>query len=378
MKHLLAIILRGTLKLIFRLFPLNKNKIIFNNFNGRGYGCNPKYIAEELRNRGLDLDIVWIAPDTDTSLPESFRRVTYGGVKQLYEVATAKVIVTNVKNDLFFIKRKSQLMIETWHGSYTSKKIEKQAPEKLSPEYLRESRKTSAQSDIFLSNSRALSRCFRDAFWCTCEILECGFPRNDIFFSPAEPIRQRVRESLGVPGDAKLVLYAPTFRDDGATDCYSLDIEGVLQTLCNRGGDWRAIIRLHPNVAETASIFTYNESVLNGSVYPDMQELLIASDILITDYSSTVFDFAVMNKPSYIFAPDYVEYQELRGLTDDFFNMPYKVCRTNAEVLAELALYTDGVGKQAAEKFMEFYGGVDNGTASKTVADRILQFMNII
>ncbi len=375
MKHIAAVLLRGILKLLFRLFPIKKNKIIFNNFNGRGYGCNPKYIAEELLSRNLPLDKVWIANGNEKSLPEAFRQVSYGSLRQMYDTATAAVIVTNVKNDLFFIKRKSQFMIQTWHGSYTSKKIENQAPDKLSPQYLRESRKNSAQCDLFLSNSKALSDCFRNAFWCKCEILECGFPRNDIFFEDSAPVIRKVKEKLGVPESAKLVLYAPTFRDDGATDCYSLDAEGVFETLQKTGDDWRLVIRLHPNVAESASIFNYSDKVLNGSVYPDMQELLIACNILITDYSSTVFDFAVMKKPSYIFAPDYEEYQELRGLTDDFFNMPYKVCKTNEELLGLLSDYSDDGGVVAAEKFMEFYGGVDNGTAAKSVVDRILSHM---
>ncbi len=376
MKHFIAVLARGFFKIVFRILPLKNNKVIFNNFNGRGYGCNPKYIAEELISRSSGYDFVWIADSCEKSLPSCFRTVSYGGIKQLYETATAKVIITNVKNDLFFIKRKNQFMIQTWHGSYSSKKVEGQALDKLPKEYLKESRKNSKQCDIFISNSKALSKYYRDAFWCECEIFECGFPRNDIFFKDITPIKKQVKKKLSLSDDTKLVLYAPTFRDDGSTDCYSLDVMRVIGALSKGGEDWRLIIRLHPNVAESADIFAYTDKIINGSVYPDMQELLIASDILITDYSSTVFDFAVMRKPSYIFAPDYEEYSELRGLSDDFLKMPYRVCRTNDEIIDELSDYSEGVGQHAAEQFMEFYGGVDNGNAAKLVVDRIIEFIS--
>lgn len=358
-------------KAIYHFSPIQQNKIVFICYNGKNYSCNPKYIAEEIMAQKLDYDLVWLLNDVTQTLPEQIRKVPFQGKEALYELATAKVIITNIKNDLRVIKKKGQYVIQTWHGSYSSKILEKDAADKLPARYIKESKKNSRQTDLFLSNSKTLSQEYREAFWCDCEILECGFPRNDILFSWDPEVRARVRETFHLPKESRLVLYAPTFRDDGSTEAYSIDGHGALKALEDSGDDWHFLVRMHPNVSADQSLFSYDEKVLNATNYPDMQELLLAADILITDYSSTVFEFAVLKKPSYIYAPDVEEYQKMRGLKADFFKMPYAVNRTNAQLQAQLKNYTPEAGREAAVQFMDFFGGVDKGDASKQVVARI-------
>lgn len=280
-----------------------ENKILFISFGGKGYGCNPKYIADELIRQKTPYELVWLLRNMEDEIPEPIRKAPFSGLKGIREVATAKVIIINTKNDLRLIKKKGQYVIQTWHGSYSSKILEKNAISTLPPQYIRESIRNSSQTDLFLSNSRTLSEEYRSAFWCDCEILECGFPRNDILFNWDRKIPARVREELGIPKNAGIVLYAPTFRDDFSVDAYSINSQAVLNALNSTGGDWYLIIRMHPNVSSFQKLFDYGTHVLNGTSYPDMQRLLLAADILITDYSSTVFEFAVLEKPSYIYAP---------------------------------------------------------------------------
>lgn len=362
------------LKHLFYLAPVKNDKILFINFNGRGYGCNPKYIAQELLNQKLDLDLVWLVNDLKENFPDGIRKVVLHSSQGLYEVATARVIVTNVKNDLHLIKKRNQYIIQTWHGSYSSKLLEREAAGTLSPQYLKESKKNSKQTDLFLSNSRVLSDCYRNAFWCNCEIMECGFPRNDVLFHQSEEQKKAIRARLGVPDDAKFVMYAPTFRDDGSVDCYNLNCRDILEALPGEE-NWNLLIRLHPNVGSADNLFVFNEHVINATPYPDMQELLVVSDILITDYSSTVFEFAALEKPSVIYAPDVDAYQRMRGLKEDFFRMPYPVCRTNQELIDQIAKLTPEYSRERAQQFMTFFGGVDKGDASKQVVEKIRQIL---
>lgn len=357
--------------------PVKQNKVVFINFNGRGYGCNPKYIAGEMLNQKLPVDMVWLVSDMNVSLPQGIRAERFRSIKGIYEVATAKVIITNVKNDLYLVKKKGQYVIQTWHASFGSKLVEKETLDKLPPEYVRESRKNSAQTDLFLSNSRALSQCYRDAFWCECEILECGLPRNDCLFNWTEDQLRRIRETLGLPEDSRMALYAPTFRDDGSLESYNIDCAGILDALNSRGGNWYLLIRMHPNVVGAETVFDFNEHVVNATSYPDMQELLLVADILITDYSSSVFDFSAIGKPSFIFASDVEEYQRMRGLNKVFFEMPYPVCTDNEMLLEQLRMYTTESGRQAAAMFQDKFGATDKGDASKQVVERIKQVMSI-
>jgi len=355
-------------KLLYFPVPVNRKKIVFICYNGKNYGCNPKYIAEEIMRQKLDYDMVWLLRDMEEYVPEQIRKVPFEGRKALYELATAKVIISNTKNDIRILKKKEQFVIQTWHGSFESKKEEGDIVDKLPPRYVKETIKNSKQTDLFLSNSAMMTEYYRRAFWCESEILECGYPRNDILFSVDPAIPGQVRRSFGLPEDAKLVIYAPTFRDDGSSDAFDLDCQGVLDQL---GKDWYLLIRMHPNITVPEGRFPFGQRILDASSYPDVQELMIACDILITDYSSTVYEFAVLKKPSYIYASDLEEYQQMRGLNDFYFDMPYPICQTNEALLQELAKYTPESGVAAAKAFLIQFGGVDKGDAAQQVVDRL-------
>lgn len=374
-EHCDRILTRWAVPMLMFPLPVKKNKVVFYSYGGKGYGGNCRYIAEEILRQKLPWDVVWIVNDTQMEMPEGIRKVLFSAHTQTYELSTAKVIVSNVKYGMNYIKKKNQYGIQTWHSCYPPKLIEKEAEDKLTPDYVRSSKRDSRRTDLFLSNSAAMTRVIRNAFWCKGEILECGFPRNDIFFTATEEDRTRIRNTLGIGPDTKLVLYAPTFRDDGSMDAYSLDCEAVLEKLRGRGEDWRLLTRLHPNVSDVKGLFPESPYIINATPYPDMQELLLVADILITDYSSTPPEFATMGKQVYIYAPDVPQYQALRGLREDYFTSPYPVNTTNGQLLQQLDTYSPETAAQQAKAYMEFSGGMDKGDASKQVVERIKQVM---
>lgn len=353
---------------VFYFAPVKSNRIVFINFLGKGYGCNPKYIANEILRNNLHFDLVWLTNDMDATFPEGIRKIKYSSFKALYELATAKIIITNVKNDLRIKKKSSQYIIQTWHAPYGYKFAEAEATDKLSNNYIKESIENSKMTDLFLSNSVRQSEEYRRAFWCDCQILEKGLPRNDIYFEDPNFTIKCVKDRVGISDNAKIILYAPTFRDDGDFSVYGLDCNRILDYL---GNEWVILVRLHPNVNNADVLFEYNNRIINVSNYSDIQELIVSCDMLITDYSSTMFDACLMNKPVFVFATDIDKYQITRGLKPEFFEIPYVICKDNDMLMEEIQNMTCEKAERFAKILLQSQGYKDEGKASKAVVDVI-------
>ena len=287
-------LLVNTINFLLSFLPVRK-KIIFLNFWGRGYGDNPKYIAEEIIHQGLPYDMVWLVYDMSCEMPSKIRKVKYCSFKSRIELATARVIISNVKGGLSFRKRQKQYYIQTWHGGFGVKPIEKEMESSLSEQYVRSSKYDSSITDLILSGSEFQTKVIKDAFWYDGEIFKKGVPRNDVLFNVTEEKVHQLKQKYGIRGAEKIVLYAPTFRDDNSSEAYHLDAGMLLESLEERTSyHWKAIIRLHPLAASYRDIFRYDNQIIDGSGFPDAQELLVMSDLLITDFSSMMMDFAIM------------------------------------------------------------------------------------
>lgn len=357
----------------YRRYPL-QNKIVFNNFQGRGYGCNPKYIAEAFLKLEQPWDLVWLVEDMNTPMPEGIRKVKFYGEESFYELATAKVIINNVKGDLNFRKRKGQLYIQTWHGSYGFKFVEKDAIDKLPADYIWESKDNSKITDLFLSNSPMLTEQYRSAFWCKCEILEKGLPRMDYFFREDAPaLKQKIRKNLGLPDGVKLAMYAPTFRGgDDSLESYGMDYETLSQALVQRfGGEWKILSRLHPNIKQDT---VESANYLDVSKYPDMQELLLLADVLISDYSSSMFEFAVMEKPVFIYANDVEEYCQLRGINPVFYELSFPRAESNEQLSQAILNFDEERYSKDVAALNAKFASFDDGHASEAVVEYVLNW----
>ena len=318
-----------------KLAPIHKNRIVFSSMNGRGYSDSPKAICEVLRKNGKDLDLVWLCKDEAAakSLPEGVRAVPFTGFQHLKALATAAVWVDNCRK-YETVKRKGQFYLQTWHG-FALKRIEQDAAATLEPEYVEACKRDSAMCDLYISGSGFMSKLYREKFWYHGPVLNTGTPRNDVLYQDRGPIRAKVCKALGLPENRKLALYAPTFRGDHNTDAYGLDAELVRRKAAETfQGEWTVLIRLHPNVAsQSADLFAYDgKTVLDATEYPDMMELLCAADLLITDYSSSMFDYALTGKPIVQFATDIEAYRKDRDFYFPLDSLPFPLARSNEEL----------------------------------------------
>lgn len=353
-----------------RWLPVSRHKIVLNNFQGHGYGDSPKYIAEEIIRQKLPYDLVWLVADLNMELPSGIRKVKLQSVRASYELSTAKVIISNVKVALPYHKKRSQFYIQTWHGSMAFKAIEKDAQEKLHPNYLKETIADSKQIDLFLSCNSVQTQEIQTIFWYDGEIFECGSPRNDMLYRPIR-YKDAVKRKLGMDSATKVVLYAPTFRDDFRTDVYNLDLALVSKSLSDRlGGEWRILVRLHPNVMKENIVKLTHDSI-DVTSYPDMQELLLVADVLITDYSTIIYDMAIMGKLILLYAPDLDDYKNNRGLKPIYFNLPSRINQSNDELLDYICSLDLDEYKKRLDEFLSHVQIFDDGKASQRVVERI-------
>ena len=380
--HTLKVRIKPYFRRVLYYFPICRNKIVFLNYDGKGYGDNSKYIAEEILRRNLPFKLVWLVR-RDAYVPEPIRKAGLLGTRGLYELSTAKIIVNNCKSNLpaDFRKKKNQFYLQTWHGDFALKFIEKEIETVLSASYLASTKADSAMTDAVVTGSRSFSTIVKESFWLpdNCAILEYGVPRNDMYFR-GEAFKADLKKRLGFSEKDKILLYAPTFRDKGETDCYNLDFERLRDALCLKTGEpWKMVIRLHPNITRLADRFRYGESIVNGSTYSDQQELCMVSDCLITDYSSIMGDFLLMRKPVFLYVPDLDRYAGRdtgRGLRDLFYKMPMPFCRTQDELEAQIGGFDFESFTRDAEIYLqENYQSFDDGHASERVVDYLLQIL---
>ena len=315
-------VLRRVFWIVCRVFPVKSNKVVFQSFYGRRYGDNPKYIAEELRKNKKDIDFVWITNgQEEPAVPEGFRVVRFRGFKYIYEMSTAKIWVDNCRKE-YCIKKKNQYYMQTWHGGFTLKKVERAVESELDPNYVRQAKRDALQTDVMLSNCNELTEIYCEDFWYKGEILSRGLPRNDRLFSFTDQDVKSIRDALGVENNTHLLLYAPTFRKNSGLEAYSIDYERCCRALEKRfGGSWKIMLRLHPKIFAAADNITFDDRyAVNASHYPDVQELYMISDFLITDYSSVIFDFALLKRKALFYADDISDYMDDRGFYYNLFD----------------------------------------------------------
>ena len=356
---------------ILKHIPIKKNKILFNSFCGKGFGDNPKYIAEEILKRSNDYDLVWMVNSIDEPLPKGIRPVLCNSRRARYELATSKIIVCNVKHALVFKKKKGQYYIQTWHGSFGLKYIEKDAQDKLSSYYLNKTIADSKNIDLLLSSSNWQTEEYKRAFWYEGDILEKGSPRNDILFNISKEKLEQIKNELNIPLNKKILLYGPTFRNNLSIDVYNIDLKAIKNELeVKTKEEWIILVRLHPNIQSYFNLFT-GLDFRDVTSYPDGQEILAISDILISDYSSYMIDSIVMNKPVFLYAPDIQNYIMERGLKPIYFTLPFSICQNNQELIEAIREFEIEAYLKKLNKFRESYHSFDDGKSSAHVVDII-------
>lgn len=358
---------------LLRLFKIRDNKILFVNLKGSGYGCNPKYLTEKIIDQGYD--IVWLFRDAEQQkmmVPNGVKVVNYYSIQALFELATAKIWVKNNMSAIDLGKRKKQYYIQTWHGS-GPKKCGVLTPQESSPIYMLFLRLVMNNVNVVLSNSSFQTKKFREEFLYDGRILEVGFPRNDLLLRDDQRKKYSVKDFLKIDRDTKVILYAPTFRGALNIGRYDLNYDESLFAVRKKFGDkWIFLVRLHPSLLNIYNRFSNIPGVLDVSAYPDMQELLDIADILITDYSSSMFDYAITRRPCFLYVNDIAEYISDRGLYLDIATLPFPIAETNAVLVEKIDNFDLDKYHLGIELFMNKYGMVDSGDAS----DRVISMIN--
>jgi CDP-glycerol glycerophosphotransferase len=374
MKSMITYIIRVLLYYIFRIFPIQKSKIFIQNFNGKGYGDNPKYIAEEILRRRPDFVIVWaVRPESQKDFPQTVRTVPYISIRAIYEEATAKIWIDNCRKQLYVRKRKAQYYIQTWHGIAGLKKVEKDVEQQLSASYVKQAKYDSSLINLFISDSKFSSQLYLTSFWYAGKIFECGSPRDDILIRPNQNIRDKVQKYFNITGNTGIILYAPTFRNNFDINVYNIDYELILNSLNEKTKKtWIFLIRMHPNISEKSKHFSYNNKILDASNYDDMQELLLISDILITDYSTCMYEYALMNKPAFLYINDYEQYIKERDYYFDLLSLPFPHAMNSNELLQKMFDFDTTPYLNSLNEFFSKVGIVKDGNASKKIVDRII------
>ncbi|WP_349410685.1 CDP-glycerol glycerophosphotransferase family protein [Pseudalkalibacillus sp. SCS-8] len=361
---------------LMMLFPIKKNKLFFYSYYGAQYGCNPKYITEYIRKHYPEdhFRLVWAfhQPDEKPNLP-GVKKVKTMSLSYFYELCTSKVIITNFRTTNLFRKRKGQYYIQTWHSSIRLKKSEKDTEASLPTKYVKMAVEDSEKCDLLLSGSQFSSELYKRAFWYDGEIFEHGTPRNDLLVCHDLTERQRILKKLDLSEKDKVLLFAPTFRNHHKVDIYDLDYRLILKTLNEiSSANWNILVRLHPHLYNEGAHLAMPEKVTDVSKYDDTQELLSIADILITDYSSLMFDYSLTRRPCFLHTPDLKEYLEKeRGLYFQICDLPFPHALNNEQLIKQMQEFDDGIFQQKLEQFMKETGSYEKGEASYNLVKKI-------
>jgi CDP-glycerol glycerophosphotransferase len=363
-----------------RRMPL-RDAVFFTSWKGKQCADNPLGIAEELRRQGDDREHVWAVADWSIPAPSGATVVLHGSEEYFTALARSRYVIANDDMHYFYRKRDGQVYLQTWHGTPLKRiGFDIERPQFASGRsYFTQLANDVAQWDALISPNPFSTPIMRHAFRFEGEIWETGYPRNDVLARDgSSAVAASVRRRLGLPEGKRVVLYAPTWRDNQyyASGRYRfdlrLDLERAWEVL---GPDYVILIRGHHQSADDVTAGQRPGFALDVTRYPEVSELFLASDVLVTDYSSVMFDFAVTGRPMIFFTYDLEQYRdELRGFYFDFeAEAPGPLLATSDEVLA--AIRDAGTARAdygpAYQAFVAKYCSLDDGKAAARVCERL-------
>jgi len=356
-----------------------REAVVYTSFGGRQYSDNPRAIHEELVRRGLPLEHLWVVSDGMCRVPETATVVRAYSREHYEAMARSRFVVANDHFPDWFERRPDQVGLQTWHGTPLKQLgFDVSNLRNAVRRFERRWDRHVINWQYVLSPNHFTTPILRRAYAIEGEMLETGYPRNDVLAGAERDARgAEVRARLGVAADRRVVLYAPTFRDD-VRDLrgrfrleQALDVERLRAAV---GDDTVILYRKHHYCIDPAPA-TADGFVRDVSAYPDATELMLAADVLVTDYSSMMFDFANTGRPMLFFTYDLDAYRdEIRGFYFDFAaRAPGPLLRTTDELAAAL-VDLDGVVAEHAERYREFaaeFCELDDGHAAARVVDRL-------
>lgn len=358
----------------FWIFPICKKTVVFSCYKGTQYSCSPKYIFLNLRKRfGNRLNYVWILNShlEDNDL-EDVKIIKFMSIKYFFYICTCSVYINNIFFEPFIPKRKKQLFINTWHGGGAYKGNDDNR--KNSKSMILKDKIRDSITDYYISSCRSFTECWNTEFkFDKNKFLSIGLPRNDIFFiNDVDKKKYEIKKKLNIEKNKKIILFAPTwrFKEREAAKKFILDfnIDELLDYVEKRfGGKFVFFFRGHHCMKDIFFEEILSKDFFDVSNYPDMQELLLITDVFISDYSSCIWDFALTGKPGFLYTPDLIEYTTNQHLLTPIETWPYDYVCSFEELLLKIENFDFNVASKKINVHFNNLGSYESGRASKFI-----------
>ncbi|MDW8564937.1 CDP-glycerol glycerophosphotransferase family protein [Staphylococcus shinii] len=376
-------------KNIFTKLPIKNDTILYESFLGKNYSDSPKSIFKYLiENDNRDWKHVWILNNKEIiENEEEFKNknvkiIKRFGWKYFYYVTISKYFVLNMRQPKWLYKKDDQVILSTWHGTPLKRLVfDMENVTSANKNYKKDFYNQSRNWNYLIAANKYSEEIFESAFMYPKEnILTYGYPRNDILTNHTKSYKNMVKEKLGLPSSKKVILYAPTWRDDEfhSAGNYKFKLQLDLDLLREElGNEYVIALRMHYFISDNMDLTGFESFAYDFSKYNDINDLYIVSDVLITDYSSVFFDYAILKKPILFYTYDLDKYKNmLRGFYIDVNkDLPGPLLLSNNEVLDSIK-NIDKVNENFKEKYEDFYNKycyLEDGSASKRIINTVIK-----
>jgi CDP-glycerol glycerophosphotransferase len=353
--------------------PINRKRIVFASMWGKKYSCNPQHLYEYIDKNYPDYECIWIFEDQYRPIRGNGKRVRIGSKEYYYYMATAKYFVNNVNFSDEYIKRKGQIELQTMHGT-PLKTLGLDVVEDFPTEYYREKYlKKTARWNYLISQGEFVKNKAYSMFHFKKKVLKTGYPRTDFLFNVTPEEIKKIKKKLGLPLNKKIILYTPTWRKKNRFDM-EMDIQKMKEALSD---EYILLIRIHHLCGTNYDFEVDNKFSFDLTSYNTIEDLYLIADLLITDYSSVMFDYALLNRPMIFYTYDFDDYSEnLRGLYVDFQKEAPGPIVYDTDTIIENIKNIDKhyeTYKDRIEAFISKYLTYENGESCKKVVKAFLK-----
>lgn len=371
-------------KLLTKILPIDHRIILFESNVGRNYTGNPKAIYEEMIRLGLDRKYrcYFILEDIEMKIPGSAKSIKRNRLRYFYYFAIAGVWISDTRFPKYIIKRQDTIYIQTWHGTPLKRLALDLDAVYMSGETSLEDYKRNFYNnvqtwDYLLSQNNYSTEIFKKAFGFKKKILEIGYPRNDILYRENNKDEiYKIKERLGLPQDKRIVLYAPTWRDNEyyTNGIYKfssgLDFSLLMEQMKE---DTVWLVKHHYLIMDRIDWSAYEGFIYTFDKNYDISLLYLVSDMMVTDYSSVMFDYSILKRPMLFYCYDLSEYKDtLRGFYFDFLKeAPGPVVQTTEALIESIKEYDYELYRENYEAFIAKYNHADDGNASRKIINLI-------
>ncbi len=391
-----------------RVFPVKSNRISICTFEGKGgFGCNPKYIVEELHRRNCSCEFVWFVNDMRKEFPDYIRKVPNTLWSRAYWLSTSKIWIDNYRKPYGTCKRRQQYYLNTNHYTIAMKCTGMWRGEGFSKMAYLVSKNDSDMIDDIVIDSKWCEDSFCESMVYGGSYLKTGMPRCDVLYGDRSKYHVKFCKKHDIPVDAKVLMFAPTFREsakDGKRSVYSeiwtIDFKRLIMGMEKRfGGKWYLCIRVHPQLAPSFREYKneeIQERLIDESQADDMYEIMAGMDAYITDYSSAMFEAGFAGIPVFIYADDIEKYAHDRGslmwnMTSDPLDyvtnnkvmtpeidavLPFPIARDNEELEDIILNFDEKTYMERIRRLMKNTELTFDGKASIRIADELESIMN--